>query len=360
VQYNLARALARSGRSVRIVAGRDLGGPGMEGEVDFIAPLGALQFLWRLVGHVRRERPQVVVTTSNDVAVWMLLCRRWLFPDVAVVVSQHLSISAPIRHAEGGRWLKLELVRRAMRWAFGSADALIAVSQGVAEDMCRQLGLDRVRVTVIYNPVVGVGRRSPKPPLESAPWPFPDDGVPVVAFAGRLSTEKRPDLLLEAYLRVRRERPARLLFLGDGSMCTQLQAAISAAGVDADCAMPGVVDDVLPWLERCRLLVLPSDYEGFGNVLVEAMHAGIQVISTDCPSGPFEILAGGLFGQLVPVGAVGPMAEAMLASIDGRFHIDADALRQRAEAFSIARACAAYEEMFDSLPARRVPPVAES
>lgn len=351
VQYNLARALRQRGRAVRIVAGRDAGGPGADHEVQCIAPAGAWQFLGRLPGHIRRTRPAVVVTTSNDVAVWLLACRRWAFPHTRIVVSQHSPISGPRLSAKGLRRLKLEAIRGAMRWAFRRADALIAVSAGVAKDMHDELGLHDCNIEVIYNPVVDGEATDPAP--EFLAWPFDRDGVPVIVFAGRLAAEKRLDLLLKAFVRVRETRPARLLILGEGELSTDLRAAVEAAGIRHDCAMPGRVDDIQPWLVHCSLLVLPSDYEGFGNVLVEAMQAGIQVVATDCPCGPAEILANGQYGQLVPVADAAALAAAILRSLDHRFHVPADVLRRRAKEFSVARSCDAYCHIFDAVLSRR-------
>ncbi|HYG04845.1 MAG TPA: glycosyltransferase [Stenotrophomonas sp.] len=352
VQYNLARALRTQGRAVRIVAGRHAGGPGDEGDVRCIAPAGAVQFLWRLPGYIRRHQPEVVMTTSNDVAVWLLACRRWAFPRTRVVVSQHLSISGPRLSAKGLRRMKLEAIRWTMRWAFRKADALVAVSAGVAKDMHDELGLQGCNIEVIYNPVVDGGEAAAPEVPKPIAWPFDLDDVPVIVFAGRLAPEKRLDLLLRAFTRVRAARPARLLVLGEGEMSAELRAGVEAAGIGSDCAMPGRVDDIAPWLKRSALLVLPSDYEGFGNVLVEAMQAGTQVVATDCPSGPAEILAGGVYGQLVPVGDAQALAAAILASLDRRFHVPVEALRRRAQEFSIARSRQAYERVLHAVLSR--------
>ncbi|MCC7635775.1 glycosyltransferase [Stenotrophomonas rhizophila] len=355
VQFNLARGLVDRGHSVRIVAGRLEGAAPCVDEVHFIAPSGAWQFLWRLLGWIRRNRPAVIVTTSNDVAVWVLLWRRWLYADAEVIVTQHLAISGPRLAARGVRWVKLACIRWAMARLLPSADAIVAVSAAVAADMRAELGLDGISIDVIHNPIVAVAdAAAPDLPCPEA-WPFPRDGVPVLVFVGRLAPEKRLDLLFAAFMQVRATLPVRLLVLGAGPIAAQLEQWRQDAGVGIDCRLMGQMQDVLPWIANSDILVLPSDYEGFGNVLVEAMQCATQIVATDCPSGPAEILDHGRFGQLVAVGDAAALAVALRRSLDGSFRVERDALLARSAEFSIDRAVDAYERVFTAKE-ERVPP----
>lgn len=355
VQFNLARGLVDRGHSVRIVAGRLEGAAPCVDEVHFIAPSGAWQFLWRLLGWIRRNRPAVIVTTSNDVAVWVLLWRRWLYADAEVIVTQHLAISGPRLVARGVRRVKLACIRWAMARLLPSADAIVAVSAAVAADMRAELGLDGISIDVIHNPIVAVAdAAAPDLPCPEA-WPFPRDGVPVLVFVGRLAPEKRLDLLFAAFMQVRATLPVRLLVLGAGPIAAQLEQWRQDAGVGIDCRLMGQMQDVLPWIANSDILVLPSDYEGFGNVLVEAMQCATQIVATDCPSGPAEILDHGRFGQLVAVGDAAALAVALRRSLDGSFRVERDALLARSAEFSIDRAVDAYERVFTAKE-KRVPP----
>jgi glycosyltransferase involved in cell wall biosynthesis len=346
---------------VEIVAGRQIVASDLQPHPNLrmycIAPRGAWDFLWRLPKWMRMRPPGVLVTTSNDIAVWVLLWRRLLRMRSAVVVTQHLAISGPRTGARGLRRLKLECVRCAMRLGFPTADAIVAVSAAVAADMCAELGLPASAIRVIHNPIVAAGHSTRIVPARPRPdaWPFAQDGVPVVIFVGRLSQEKRLDLLFAAFLQVRAQHPVRLLVVGDGGMAVPLRGWIMAHGVDAECQLVGRVADVLPWIQHSDVLALPSDYEGFGNVLVEAMQCATQIVATDCPSGPAEILDHGRYGQLVPVGDPQALGEALLSSLAGRFHVDPRALLGRAAEFSIDRAVDAYVEVFTSVSGRSEP-----
>lgn len=346
VQLNLMRGFKERGCPASIIAGRDLGGPGGKDEVTFIAPRGAWQMLLGLPWRIRRERPQVVVTTSNDIAVWVTFWRRLLYPSTAVVVAQHLSLSGPRRRARGFARFKLELIREAMRGAVARSQGLVAVSAALAADMAFELGFPRSGIRVIHNPLTRLDDVPASVALQA--WPFPDDDVPVFIYAGRLSSEKRLDLLWEAFQQVRVTHLARLLVLGQGSEGVRVAQWVAKSDLQNDCALPGYVEDVLPWMVRSTALVLPSDYEGFGNVLVEAMSCGVQVIATDCPHGPSEVLAQGKFGQLVPMGDAPALAEAMRSVLDGRQRVAIETLRERSKAFSIDAACEAYLEVFSS------------
>lgn len=356
VQFNLARGLAERGHAVQIVAGRLLVPASSVDEVRCIAPLGAWEFLWRLPGWIRKNRPSVIVTTSNDVAVWLLLWRRWLGTDAAVVVTQHLAISGPRLAAGGVRRLKLACIRWAMARLLPSADAIVAVSAAVAADMRLELSLDGVPIEVIHNPIVSAADSgAPDLPLPEA-WPFPRDDVPVLVFAGRLAPEKRLDLLFAAFLKIRATRPIRLLVLGAGPLAAQIEQWRQDAAVENDCRLMGAVRDVLPWIANSDVLALPSDYEGFGNVLVEAMQCATQVVATDCPSGPAEILEHGQFGQLVNVNDATELAAAVERSLNGSIRVEREALLTRAAEFSIERAVEAYEGVFTAARRRAARP----
>lgn len=337
VQLNLAKAMHRRGVDVSLVAGQVVADTHRElppavpvleiakaGPVFF--PLGVLRALFR-------DRPDVVFTTSNDVACLMVLLRIVLFRRMRVIVAQHLSLSGPIDKARGMRQVKLALILRAMRALVPRADGVVAVSQGVADELLRHLRLSKPQIRVIYNPIVTPQFEAL---MQEVPtWPWADHEVPTIIYVGRLSAEKRVDLLLESFQALIQRTPARLLIVGSGPLKASIERDIAARGLEAYCCLTGFVANALPLIRNAAVLVLPSDYEGFGNVLVEAMACGTQVIATDCPHGPAEILGNGQFGQLVPMNDPSVLEAAIHDCLDGRFHVPVQELKARAGEFEL-------------------------
>jgi len=337
VQLNLAKAMHARGVDVSLVAGQVIADTHRElppaVPVLEIAKSGPAFFPLGLLRALVANRPDVVFTTSNDVACLMVLLRIVLFRRVRVVVTQHLSLSGPRDNARGRKRVKLALVLLAMRALVPRADGVVAVSQGVADELLRNLRLRKSQVRVIYNPIVtpqfdALMREVPT-------WPWPDHHVPTIIYVGRLSAEKRVDLLLESFRAVLQRTPARLLIVGSGPLKNSIERSIEVCGLEAHCCLTGFVPNALPLIRNAAVLVLPSDYEGFGNVLVEAMACGTQVIATDCPHGPAEILGNGRFGQIVPMNDPSALEAAIHNCLDGRFRVPVQELRARASEFEL-------------------------
>lgn len=241
--------------------------------------------------------------------------------------------------------LTQKLWHRTCSFFYPRASAIVAVSAGLADSLSRFAHIPRDNIEVIYNPAFKP-RDYNAAELAAIAHPWARDGSgPVIVNAGRLFPQKDFPTFLRAMQQVVAERPgSRALILGDGPLRTELEALRNALGL-ADCvAMPGFLPDIVPSLIAARLFVLSSGWEGFGNVLVEALGAGCSIVTTDCPDGPREIVADGRFGRLVPVGDVAGMAAAIVAMIDAP--ADPEQQIARARQFSIPHACDQYEAVF--------------
>jgi glycosyltransferase involved in cell wall biosynthesis len=149
------------------------------------------------------------------------------------------------------------------------------------------------------------------------PW-FERGQPPVILGVGRLSPQKGFATLIRAFSQVRQTRLARLLILGEGRERPMLEALVRELGLEQDVKLPGFTTNPYPYMSQASLFVLSSRWEGLPGVLIEALYCGTPVISTDCPSGPREILKGGLYGQLVPVDDVGALAPAIEMALAGK------------------------------------------
>jgi glycosyltransferase involved in cell wall biosynthesis len=297
-------------------------------------PLPRLADVAALARYLATVQPATLIaahTPCNLAAVW---ARRLAAAPTRLVLTEHVPLS---QLTTKSKW---RAVRRAVQHGYPRADAIVAVSDGVADDLARNAKLLRRRIGTIYNPVV-----PPDLPARAAapaphPWLAQAGGPPVVVAAGRLEGQKNFPLLLDAFARLRQRRPARLLILGDGDKRAQLKAQAQALRIPDDVALPGFVANPYAAFARAALFVLSSDYEGLPTVLIEALACGCPVVSTDCPSGPAEILDGGRFGELVPVRDAPALAAAMARTLD--HPLLAETLRTRGGEFSLERSVAQY------------------
>jgi glycosyltransferase involved in cell wall biosynthesis len=200
---------------------------------------------------------------------------------------------------------------------FPRAHAIVAPSQGAAENLARVTGIPRDSIEVIDNPVVSASLISKSRLPTDHHWLA--GNIPVVIGIGRLTRQKDFATLLRAFAVVRRQRPARLIILGEGEDRPALADLAMNLGIADDVDLPGFVANPYAILSRAALFVLSSRWEGLPGVLIEALACGTKVVATDCPSGPREILDNGAYGQLVPVGDDKAMAVAILRAITGEF-----------------------------------------
>jgi glycosyltransferase involved in cell wall biosynthesis len=279
--------------------------------------------------YLRRARPRALIAGGNY-ANLAALAARWLAGvDVAVVLSEHNPISLTCRNPRRRRLFLPMLVRR----FYPRGDAIVAVSEGVAADLATFVPLPRERIDAIHNPIVRPELAARAAALLDDPW-LRADAPPVVLGVGRLAVQKDFSTLLRAFARLRAARPARLMILGEGDRRSELEQLASALGISADVRLPGFVENPLAYMRRAAVFALSSIYEGFGNVLVEALACGCPIVSTDCPGGPAEILEHGRFGRLVPVGDAAALGDALVATLAAPR--ESEALVARARDFSAA------------------------
>ena len=289
----------------------------------------------RLVRYLRRERPAALLSAMGHANVIAVLARWLAHVPTRVIVSERSNFSASRANAKS---LGARLTGSLMAWAYPRADGVVAISCGVADDLARSIGLSRSSIDVVYNPVVTDDLHAKSLLSSEHPWLKPGE-PPVILGVGRLTAAKDFSTLLLAFARLRQERMVRLLILGEGELRPQLTALVAELGLQAEVDLPGFSRDPLPIMKHASLFVFSSAWEGFGNVLVEAMACGTRVVSTDCPSGPAEILEGGRWGRLVPVGDVDVLAESMASALDDQNPPDVAA---RAAEFGVDRAVDGY------------------
>ena len=280
-----------------------------------LVDLGAgrtLRSLIPLAGYLRREQPRVLVSSMSHANLVALWAARLAHRGTPVVVTVHNTLSQSAR--QQGRVIAVlspHLLRVFYPWAAG----VVAVSRGAADDLARTSGLPRDRMEVVYNPVITPAMLALARQAPDHPW-FSPGQPPVILGVGRLTRQKDFPTLIRAFAQVRHRRAARLIILGEGEDRAALEALVNELRLTDDVRLPGFRGNALAYMAGSALFVLSSAWEGLPTALIEALAVGTPVISTDCPSGPKEILQEGRLGALVPVGDVAALAAAMSAAMD--------------------------------------------
>lgn len=279
-----------------------------------------------LIKYLKENPPDALLAAMWPLTVIAPIAAKLAGFKGRVIVSEHSPLS--IAYARKGR-LHNKLMGLTMRLAYRMASARVGVSCGVAEDMAVLSGMARSNVSVINNPAA-LGIRDQYMPN---PYAAQDAITPIILSVGTLKQVKRHDLLIRAFSMLPKTLGARLYILGDGLESDSLKKLVCSLGLEGLVTFAGFVRNTGPWYAHANLFVLSSDYEGFGNVIVEAMEYGLSVVSTDCPVGPREILGNGKFGRLVAPNNAEALASAMLESLEKPS--DPAVLKKRALDFSL-------------------------
>ncbi len=294
-----------------------------------------------LIAYLRKERPSVLMSALEDTNLVALWARKLSNVSTQVVVTVHNNLS---REAKNSTKLKRKLTPQLVKIFYPWADKIVAVSKGVANDLI-QMGLPSQKVFAIYNPIVTTELKEKLKEQLAHPW-FLLGQPPVIIGVGRLTKQKDFSTLIHAFALVRKQKMARLLILGDGEEREALESLVKKLGLTEDIDLMNFVSNPYIYMARSSMLVLTSAWEGFGNVLVEAMAAGTPVVSTSCESGPTEILAEGKYGKLVDVGDVDAMANAILDTL--AHPPDTNMLKERANEFTLEKSISCYQTLINS------------
>lgn len=291
-----------------------------------------------LANYLKRERPKALLSSLEDTNVIAIAAKHLARVTTKVVVNVQNTVSQEFRY---GSSLKKRLAPLMVRLFYPWSNAIVPVSQGVADDLIK-LGLSPQLIQVIHNPVVTpeIAQKVNEPVTH--PW-FAPDQPPVIVGVGRLDKQKDFPTLIQALAKVRQQIPARLMILGEGSDRSSLEALVQQLDLTEAVALPGFVDNPYAYMAKAKVFVLSSLYEGLPTVLIEAMAGGTPVVATNCPSGPWEILAGGEYGKLVKIGDIEGIAQAIISTLQQP--LDSELLKQRAFEYSLEKSVEKYTKI---------------
>lgn len=270
-----------------------------------------LTMLVKVIQYLRMNRPKALISPFEVTSLVAVLAKFLSHTSTRVVVRLSVALSKHKRV-----WFKKLLERMAVSLLYRFADAIIAVSHGVAKDFSLYSGIPLQRIQVVYNPIISENFMQDRDQPVDHPLLLGNEKLPMILGVGRLTEQKDFPTLLRAFDMVVKERPARLIILGEGEDRQRLESLASQLNIQNRVYFPGITVNPLAFMKRASVFVLSSKWEGLPGALIQALACGCPVVSTDCPSGPSEILDQGKYGPLVPVGDISSMARAIKDVLD--------------------------------------------
>ena len=341
MMVNLARGFASIGHYPDFVV-KNAGSPYLADLPDKVN-LIELDKLHRDTGaaaalYLDHAAPQALLTSKEENDEIAVKAKERSGANTRIVMRLPVHVTSRLKYKRQGP-LKTWMTSAKLKKILGKADSLVAVSHGVAEDIFAITGIPLEKIKVIRNPVITPELKD----LATAPvdheWLLQKD-IPVLLGIGRLGRQKNFELLIKAFNEMRSRIDCRLIILGEGRRRSSLEKLVNRLGLNEYVELPGFVVNPFAYLAKSDLFVLSSLWEGSPNALAEALALGIPVVSTDCDSGPHEILQDSRYGRLVPVNDDEKLAEAMISTLSNP--LQSEILREAVAEYTIERAARAY------------------
>lgn len=346
----LVQSLQNSGYKVDLVIGKE-GGEyekriGEDVNTIFLKQKSLMGMLLPLIRYVKENKPDVLITGGEGANI-LLAIVKMLLPKTKVIISIRTNLSTEYKETKNKK--KSIIFPILSRLLYKKVDRIVTVSKGVAKDASNFLGFPINRFEVIYNPIVNNELIELMNDKVNHEW-LNDQNVPVIVSVGRIVKQKDFPLLIKAFIHAKKMNgKLKLIIIGDGPDKLHIEEEIRKSDIQSDVDMMGFIQNPYPYMKKADVFVLSSKWEGFGNVLVEALSTGVPVVSTDCPSGPSEILDNGQFGTLIEVGDEKELAKAIITTMNNNNIIDVKKRKSRAIEFSVENAKEKYITLINSL-----------
>jgi glycosyltransferase involved in cell wall biosynthesis len=289
-----------------------------------------------LVRYLRRNRPEALLSDKDKVNRTALIARALARVGTRVAVRIGTTVS---KNLERRGWWARSTQMASIRLFYRHADGILTPSEGAAEDLAGIAGLPVEAVTVVPSPVLTDRFEAMAEEAVDHPWLKPGE-PPVILGVGELCARKDFATLLKAFAELRRDRPCRLIIGGEGRQRDKLLLLAHDLGISDDVDLPGFLANPYAYMRRAKVFALTSICEGLGLVLIEAMACGTPVVSTDCPSGPREVLGGGRYGSLAPVGDSSALAAKIAGMLDSP--TSPEALREATAPYTVTNSARQY------------------
>jgi len=295
-----------------------------------------------------REKPDFILSFMTEMNLMAIIAAIISGHKNNLIISERTYTKFNILYADWGIFRKF-IVAYLPKILYRMTRKIIAVSNDVATHINRYFGINRKKIVTIYNPLDIEKIKFSSLEDVNDTWFNPEE--PIIISVGRLCKAKNFGCLIRAFHIVRKSIRCRLIILGEGEERAQLESLINRLGIGDNVVLPGFQRNPYKYIKRATVFVLSSLYEGFPNVLSEALACGTPIISTDCHAGPREILDNGKFGLLAPVNDENKLAEAIIKLLkdeEVQRHFSSIG-QERTKDFDVKKIVKEYENVFDEV-----------
>ncbi len=316
----------------------------LEGKVNFIKPnTGKQEHQW-LCEYLTQQQPQIVMTVKDPAGFAAIKAIKATGVNSLMVPRTGTALKSRFKH-RGVNFIKRWSRMRKLKRFYQQADGHIAVAEGTKQELQEIIQIPANSIKVIKNPVITPALLAQQHETIDHPW-FSDHSLPLIIGMGGFRQQKDFATLITAVAQVSKNKPCRLLLLGQGRQQARLEQLAKELGIVDAVDFPGFTSNPYPWLKRADLFVLSSLWEGSPNVITESLALGTPVVSTDCQSGPRETLQNGRYGELIPLKDPEAMAKAIIKTLDNP--LPSEELQQAVADYTVEASCAAYIKAFES------------
>ncbi len=301
----------------------------------------ALLALPSLIKYFLFKRPDFIISALSYVNILTLLAKKLSF-----IPKSKIFVTERAYHSSNAKLTikNYEREKKLIRLLYPTANIVIGISKGVSQDIKEVGRLADDKVMTIYNPVITKDFKENADEVLDTPWLSTKTTTKKIIACGRLVPVKDYPTLIKAFAILVKDTDVKLGILGDGPLKNDLIQLAKEHNVDDKIEFLGFVKNTLPYIKNADVFALTSLSEGFGNVLVEALYCGIPIVSTDCPSGPREILDNGKYGHLVEIESPELFAAALKQAL--LEPINKASLTNRANDFNVVTICDEFENIF--------------
>ncbi|WP_439883474.1 glycosyltransferase [Pontibacter sp. MBLB2868] len=292
---------------------------------------------------LKKEEFDVLFTASPPLNIFSILCKLLTNTKTKFVISER---NNTVSLFSNNKLTVSKLTFFGIPLVYRFADCVVAVSEGLADNLSSIAMIPKKKIKTIYNPAYTDHLTKHIDDEIHHPW-LKNKEVPVLINVARLSTAKNQKLLIRAVAKVLKTRQVKLIIVGEGPLRNSLQDEINKLNLQESIDMVGFQIHPVSWIAKSDLFVLSSDFEGFGNVVVEALATGITVVTTACNYGPPEIVKNGEFGYLASVGNEEDLADKIIYALD--HPLEKEKQIARAKEFHVDTIVQKYDELFSSL-----------